>query len=93
MSDLPLSAPASFAARILGRAAATLTLQAFVAALFISATLMFAIQPMFTRMVLPVLGGTPGVWSVAMVFFQGVLLCGYLYAHLLTRFVPMRTAA
>ena len=93
MTDLPISARPSLATRILGRAAAPLTLQAFIAALFISATLMFAIQPMFTRMVLPVLGGTPGVWSVAMVFFQGVLLCGYLYAHLLTRFVPMRTAA
>ena len=93
MSDLPVPDHASRPARAIGRATANLTLQAFVVALFVSATLMFAIQPMFTRMVLPVLGGTPGVWSVAMVFFQGVLLCGYLYAHLLTRFVPMRVAA
>ena len=93
MSDLPVPGHATHPATTLGPATANLTLQAFVAALFVSSTLMFAIQPMFTRMVLPVLGGTPGVWSVAMVFFQGVLLCGYLYAHLLTRFVPMRLAA
>jgi len=40
---------------------------------------------MFTKMVLPMLGGAPAVWSVAMVFFQGALLIGYAYAHLLAR--------
>ena len=48
---------------------------------------------MFTKMVLPFLGGSPGVWSVAMVFFQAVLLLGYVYAHCLTRFLPLRLAA
>jgi len=43
---------------------------------------------MFTKMVLPRLGGTPAVWSVAMVFFQAVLLGGYAYAHALTKFIP-----
>jgi len=43
-------------------------------------------------MVLPTLGGTPAVWSIAMVFFQGVLLAGYLYAHALVRLFPLRTA-
>ncbi len=62
----------------------------YTAAIFSSAFLMFAIQPMFTKMVLPQLGGSPGVWSVAMVFFQGLLLLGYLYAHLSTRFLPVR---
>ena len=75
------------------RSVPALLLPAFAAALFLSATLMFAVQPMFTRMVLPVLGGSPGVWSVAMVFFQGTLLLGYLHAHLLTRHLPVRTAA
>jgi len=42
---------------------------------------------MFTKMVLPRLGGSPSVWSVAMVFFQGILLLGYGYADILTRFV------
>jgi hypothetical protein len=64
----------------------------FTTAIFTSAFLLFAIQPMFTKMILPQLGGSPGVWSVAMVFFQGVLLLGYLYAHLSTRYLPPRTA-
>ena len=55
------------------------------AAIFLSAALLFAVQPMFTKMVLPRLGGSPSVWSVAMVFFQAALLLGYAYAHLLAR--------
>src|SRR6266478_4544734 len=54
---------------------------------FLSAALLFAVQPMFTKMVLPRFGGSPSVWSVAMVFFQGILLLGYAYADILTRFV------
>jgi hypothetical protein len=46
---------------------------------------------MFTKMVLPQLGGAAAVWSVAMVFFQAMLLAGYAYAHALTRFAPGRT--
>ena len=45
--------------------------------LSVSAALVFSIQPMFTKMVLPRLGGSPAVWSVAMVFFQSLLLGGY----------------
>src|SRR5947207_9383708 len=59
-------------------------------AIFLSAALLFAVQPMFTKMVLPRLGGSPSVWSVAMVFFQAVLLAGYAYAHLITHYVPGR---
>jgi hypothetical protein len=62
------------------------------AAIFLSAALLFAVQPMFTKMVLPRLGGSPSVWSVAMVFFQAMLLGGYAYAHLLTRFLSVRIA-
>jgi hypothetical protein len=66
---------------------------AFTLAIFTSAFLLFAIQPMFTKMVLPQLGGSPAVWSVAMVFFQALLLGGYLYAHLSTRYLSTRQAA
>ena len=59
----------------------------YTAAIFLSAALLFAVQPMFTKMVLPRFGGSPSVWSVAMVFFQGILLLGYGYADILTRFV------
>src|SRR5882724_1969309 len=62
----------------------------FAAAIFVSAALLFLVQPMFTKMVLPRFGGAPSVWSVAMVFFQAALLAGYAYAHWLTRFAPGR---
>jgi spermidine synthase len=66
-------------------------LAVFAISLFLSATLLFALQPMFAKMVLPLLGGSPSVWSVAMVFFQALLLAGYAYAHLLARFLdPLR---
>ena len=57
----------------------------FAATLFVSASLLFWIQPLFAKMVLPLLGGSPSVWNTAMVFFQAVLLAGYGYAHLLIR--------
>ena len=65
----------------------------FAATLFASALLLFAVQPMFTKMVLPMLGGAPAVWSVAMVFFQAALLAGYAYAHLLARTLSVGQAA
>ena len=61
-----------------------LVLSVYTATVFLSAFLLFGVQPMFTRMVLPRLGGSPSVWSVAMVFFQTMLLAGYAYAHVLT---------
>jgi hypothetical protein len=63
------------------------------AALFLSALLLFSVQPMFAKMVLPRIGGAAAVWSVAMVFFQAALLLGYAYAHLLSRTLsPARSA-
>jgi len=65
----------------------------YAATLFVSALLLFSIQPMFAKMVLPRLGGAPAVWSVAMVFFQTALLAGYCYAHILGRYLSPRRAA
>ena len=65
----------------------------YAATLFASALLLFLLQPMFARMVLPRLGGSPSVWSVAMVFYQTALLAGYGYAHLLNRWLPPSRAA
>ena len=62
-----------------------LVLIVYTAAIFVSALLLFSVQPLFTKMVLPRLGGSPAVWSVAMVFFQSLLLAGYAYAHYLTQ--------
>jgi hypothetical protein len=60
-----------------------LILIVYTAAIFVSALLLFSVQPLFTKMVVPRLGGSPAVWSVAMVFFQSLLLAGYAYAHFL----------
>ena len=60
----------------------------FTGTTFLSALLLFAIQPMFAKMVLPVLGGSPSVWSVSVFFFQGALLAGYIYAHFLIKKAP-----
>jgi hypothetical protein len=73
--------------------AARLAPSLYAVTLFGSALLLFSIQPMFAKMVLPKLGGAPAVWSVAMVFFQTALLAGYGYAHILKRlFSPQRAA-
>ena len=60
----------------------------FTGTTFLSAVLLFSVQPMFAKMVLPLLGGAPSVWAVALLFFQGALLVGYAYAHVLVRYVP-----
>ena len=57
---------------------------------FISAALLFTVQPMFAKLALPLLGGTPAVWNTCMVFFQAVLLIGYGYAHVATGFLGLR---
>lgn len=59
----------------------------FVITVFLSAALVFLVQPMFARMATPLLGGSPNVWNVSLVCFQAALLAGYAYAHLLTHLV------
>ncbi|MCK6477183.1 MAG: hypothetical protein L6Q35_10170, partial [Phycisphaerales bacterium] len=56
-----------------------------------SAALLFLVQPMIAKLVLPLLGGTPAVWTTCMLFFQTLLLGGYLYAHVLDRRLAPRT--
>jgi len=71
--------PAAYPARLL--------LPTYAATLFLSAGLLFLVQPMITKMMLPHLGGSPSVWNTCLCFFQAVLLLGYGYAHVLaTRF-------
>ena len=65
----------------------------FTLALFSSAALIFVLQPLFGRMVTPLLGGSPSVWNASMAFFQAALLAGYLYAHLLARLKDLRLQA
>ncbi|TWT38414.1 fused MFS/spermidine synthase [Blastopirellula retiformator] len=61
----------------------------FAAAVFVSALLLFQIQPIVSKSILPWFGGSPAVWTTAMLFFQVVLFLGYLYAHLTTRYLPL----
>jgi spermidine synthase len=53
----------------------------FAITLFLGSALLFVVEPMIGRLVLPLLGGTYGVWNTCMVFFQAALLAGYAYAH------------
>jgi len=68
-------------------------LPVFAATLFLSAFLIFAVQPMASKMLLPLLGGSPSVWNTAMVFFQAMLLGGYAYAHFIARVLPLKFQA
>lgn len=61
--------------------------------LILSAFLLFSVQPLFGKMALPLLGGTPAVWNTAMMFFQALLLGGYAYAHLSSKYLGIRTQA
>ena len=56
----------------------------------VSAFLVFWIEPLFTKMALPLLGGSPAVWNTCLMYFQTLLLLGYLYAHLSTRYLALR---
>lgn len=62
----------------------------FPIAIFISATLVFLLQPIVARLILPMLGGSPAVWTTSMAFFQAALLGGYAYAHALQRVRSLR---
>ncbi len=62
----------------------------FAATLFLSALLLFFMEPMTAKLLLPLLGGAPAVWNTCMVFFQFSLLAGYAYAHVASRWLPSR---
>lgn len=66
-------------------------LRIFQLTILVSAILLFWVQPMFARLLLPRLGGTPAVWNTSVCFFQAVLLCGYLYVHATTRWLGSRS--
>lgn len=68
-------------------------LQLFTAAIFVSAALLFLVQPLTGKLLLPLLGGSPSVWNTCMVFFQAVLLAGYFYSHLIGKLRKVATQA
>lgn len=60
--------------------------------IFLSAGLLFLVQPLIAKLLLPQLGGSPSVWNTSMVFFQAVLLAGYAYAHGISRWFSVTRA-
>jgi len=62
-------------------------------AIFLSAALLFLVQPLSGKVLLPLLGGSPAVWNTCMVFYQAVLLLGYFYSHLSTRYLKPKAQA
>src|SRR5262245_19519723 len=62
-------------------ASESLTLALYLLTIFLNAALLFILEPMIARMVLPFAGGSPAVWNTSVLFFQICLLLGYLYAH------------
>ncbi len=65
----------------------------FSAAILLSAALMFIVEPMFAKMVLKLLGGSPSVWNTCLVFYQAALMAGYIYAHLSLKWLGPRRQA
>jgi hypothetical protein len=65
----------------------------FATALCLNALLIFWVQPLFAKMVLPLLGGSPSVWTTCMLFFQAALLAGYAYGHAGIRVLGLRRHA
>ena len=66
------------------------TLALFGCTIFVGSALVFLVEPMVGKMLLPLFGGTPAVWAVSLVFFQAVLLAGYAFAHLSMRLLTVR---
>jgi SAM-dependent methyltransferase len=65
----------------------------FTLSIFVGSFLLFLIQPMAAKMVLPNFGGTPAVWNTSLVFFQAALLAGYAYAHFVPKWIGARNQA
>jgi MFS family permease len=65
----------------------------YIATIFLSSFLLFLVQPLIARLILPWFGGSAAVWTTCMLFFQALLLAGYAYAHLLERYSRPRVQA
>lgn len=63
----------------------------FMVAAFANAALLFTVEPLFAKLALPFLGGTPAVWNTALVFYQATLLAGYAYVYVTTRFMRLES--
>ena len=92
--SVPPAAPLARAAESsLKRSQAVFLVSVFSLAIFLNAALLFSVQPLFTKMVLPLLGGSPAVWNTCLLFFQALLLGGYLYAHVSSKWLSTKVQA
>jgi hypothetical protein len=87
----PEPMPAKATARLWQDRLLQVVLPLTTSAIFTAAALLFWVQPMVGKLVLPLLGGTPAVWAATLLFFQTALLLGYLYAHALGSLLPLRS--
>jgi hypothetical protein len=78
------------AAKIQGPAISQRSPNVYAWPIFLSAFLLFLVQPMLAKVILPWFGGVASVWVVAMLFFQGMLLVGYTYAYAIVRYLPTK---
>lgn len=62
----------------------------FLIVIFLAAFLLFQVQPLIAKQILPYFGGGSSVWTTCMLFFQGTLLLGYGYSHLIAKYLPVR---
>src|SRR6476661_6586842 len=85
--DVELNRVNSTAAR------ASILAPVFSLSLFTSAALLFWVQPLVAKMLLPLLGGSPSVWNTCMVFFQALLLAGYAYVLVISRRISLKRQA
>src|SRR6185369_1574735 len=65
----------------------------FALTIFTSAFLLFQVEPLISKVILPWFGGSPAVWTTCLLFFQTLLFLGYTYAHLTTRFCSVSRQA
>src|SRR3984885_3187211 len=88
--------PAADSARPAGLkspAAERLLVATYALTTLLSALLLFEVQPIISKFILPWFGGSPAVWTTAMVFFQTLLVAGYAYAHVTTQYLRPRWQA
>ena len=86
--DQPLPSPPS--AKQAPPSGGGLVILAYAVTIFTSAFLLFQVQPLISKFILPWFGGSPAVWTAAMLFFQVALFGGYLYAHLTSTYLKPR---
>jgi len=86
----PMTADAYATSKAKASSSKRLYLLFMASTIFLSAYLLFQVQPLISKLILPWFGGSPAVWTTAMLFFQCVLFGGYAYSHAITRYLSVK---